>query len=157
VGGEGGGSADQVPGGEEEEEEGGGGVEEEADGEGGGEGVVGVGVGAGGEAEDQAAEETDGGGEGEFGQGEEEAVLPVEAGDEEGADCDPVEGEHAGDEGDGFGELEHGTSRGRRWVYFSGSGWRRYARTMQLKKQIPKGEDRKKGEGKGSSNFEGKG
>jgi len=66
---------------------------------------VGVGIGADGEAEDEAAEETDGGGEGQAGEGEKEAVLPVEAGDEEGADGCPIEGKEAGEEGGGFGEL----------------------------------------------------
>jgi hypothetical protein len=103
--GEGGGSADYVPGGYEEERDGGCSPKEELDGEGAGEGAVGVGVGAGGPAEDEAAEKADGCGQGESGEGEDEAVLPVQAGFEEGAEGCPVEGEEARDEGEGFGEL----------------------------------------------------
>ena len=105
MGGEGGGSADQVPGGDEEEGDGGCSPEEELHGEGAGEGAVGVGVGGGGPAEDEAAEEADGCGQSELRQGQDKAVLPVEAGFEEGAEGCPVEGEEARDEGEGFGEL----------------------------------------------------
>jgi len=42
----------------------------------------------------------------------------MEAGDEEGAEGCPIEGEKAGEEGGGFGELEHGRLRGARLTLF---------------------------------------
>lgn len=107
MGGEARGVAGEVPGGEEEQQENRGGPEEELQGKGAGEWLVGVGVGADGETEEQGAEQGDGRGEGEFGEDFEEAVLPVEAGEEEGGERCPVKGEEAGEEGGGFGELEH--------------------------------------------------
>lgn len=102
-----GGSGEEVAVEGEEEGEAEGGVEEEADGEGGGEGLAGVGIGGRGPGEEQARGERNAAGDDEFGECEEQAVLPARGREEEGVEDDGVEGEQGREEGERFGELKH--------------------------------------------------
>ena len=102
-----------VPVGGEENGEADGEPEEEANGEGGGEGLAGVRVGAGGPAEEYAGGQGDAAGDEEPGGGQEETVLPVSCGKEEGVDDDGIERDEGREEGERFGEVEkHGVLHG---------------------------------------------
>lgn len=109
-----GGSGEEIAVEGEEEGEPQGGVEEEADGEGGGEGLAGVGIGGRGPGEEQARGHGDAARNDEFGEGEEQAVLPARGGEEKGAEDHGVQREQGREEGERFGEFEHWVLRGRR-------------------------------------------
>jgi hypothetical protein len=74
----------------EDEDETDGCIEEELDWKGGGEGLAGVGIGRGGPGKEEAGSQGDAAGDDEFGQGEEEAVLPAGGRKEEGVEDDGI-------------------------------------------------------------------